>query len=72
MRSRLNKTALDQQILEISRERDLRRKLNPSLVRCNIMLQVSADEHMRRIKAVYVTMKWVQDNAEAIKKAVQP
>lgn len=67
--SEIQKFSLAQQIEEVQRELDKRAEVYPGLVRRGTMRQSIADFHVARMTAVLRTLIWLNDNAEAVRKA---
>lgn len=59
--------SLAQQIEEVERELELRRRVYPHQVARGQMRQSIADYHMARMQAVLRTLQWLRANEDAIK-----
>lgn len=64
--SALTKVSLAHQVAEVEREIGLRRNVYPGFVAKGKMRQGEADEHMRRMESVLATLKWLDDNRDAV------
>ena len=60
--------SLAQQIEEVEREIALRERVYPHQVASGKMRQSVADYHLDRMRAVFRTLTWLQENEEAIKR----
>lgn len=65
----LSKVTLAQQIAEVGREIGLRRNVYPQFVARGKFTQSEADEHIRRMEAALATLKWLEENRDAVMKA---
>lgn len=67
----ITKVTLVQQISEVGREIGLRRNVYPGFVAKGKMRQGEADEHIRRMEAALATLKWLEENRDAVMKALE-
>lgn len=58
--------SIDQQINEVDRELDLRRREYPELVRRGKMRKAEADWAITRMEAVRMSLLWCRSNADLI------
>jgi len=64
--------SLAQQIEEVDRELELRRRVYPGQVRSGAMRQSVADYHMARMQAVLTSLRWLQANETDVRAFVVP
>lgn len=63
--------SLAQQIEEVERELDQRRKVYPNLIRRKMMTNAIAEYHVDRMKAVLVTLQWLQAHQREVRAAAR-